>query len=237
MIYQSDFITDNIDTSGLYSGLGVKLHGAAMKLIRSSYAEFLHQKDHHPFSIFTVPEDGRAVIRVSALNDEAACIIEGFRKAKQLRIYGIEEPVRIVGENPAPAICADSAGALIRGDSCRMMFVTPAMFKSQGKICCFPEPERYFYSVVCKYNKFEDAELSYEDFCEAFSAGETGDYQLQREEYNVSGNIFYGMTGYICYRFPNDPEQTRLLKTVFAYATYCGAGGKTGMGMGGFVLA
>ena len=57
------------------------------------------------------------------------------------------------------------------------------------------------------------------------------------EDYNISGNIFHGMTGYVDYRFPKDPEQSRLLKTVFAYATYCGVGGKTGMGMGGFVLA
>ena len=138
MIYQSDFITDDIDASERYSGLGVKLHGAAMKRIKSSYAEFLHQKEHHPFSIFAVPNDGGFVIRVSALNDEAACIIEGFRKAKQLKIYGIEQPVRIVGENPAPAIRADSSGELIRGNSCRMAFVTPAMFKSQGRVCCFP---------------------------------------------------------------------------------------------------
>ena len=179
MIYQSDFITDDIDASELYSGLGVKLHGAAMKLIKSSYAEFLHQKEHHPFSIFAVPNDGGFVIRVSALNDEAACIIEGFRKAKRLKIYGIEQPVRIVGENPAPAIRADSAGELIRGNSCRMAFVTPAMFKSQGRVCCFPEIERYFYSVICKFSKFEGAELSYDEFCEAFAAGETGDFQLR----------------------------------------------------------
>lgn len=118
-----------------------------------------------------------------------------------------------------------------------MAFVTPAMFKSQGRVCCFPEIERYFYSVICKFSKFEGAELSYDEFCEAFAAGETGDFQLRREDYNVSGNIFHGMTGYVDYCFPKDPEQSRLLKTVFAYATYCGVGGKTGMGMGGFVLA
>ena len=118
-----------------------------------------------------------------------------------------------------------------------MAFVTPAMFKSQGRVCCFPEIERYFYSVICKFSKFEGTELSYDEFCEAFAAGETGDFQLRREDYNVSGNIFHGMTGYVDYRFPKDPEQSRLLKTVFAYATYCGVGGKTGMGMGGFVLA
>lgn len=80
MIYQSDFITDDIDASELYSGLGVKLHGAAMKLIKSSYAEFLHQKEHHPFSIFAVPNDGGFVIRVSALNDEARVLSKASGK-------------------------------------------------------------------------------------------------------------------------------------------------------------
>lgn len=237
MIYQSDFLTDSIDSSGLYSDIGVKLHGAAMKLVKAGYAEFLHQKDYHPFSIFTVPQNGGYIIRVSALNDEAACIIDGFRSAKTLTIFGLDNPVRIIGESAAPAISADSIGELVSGERCRMMFVSPAMFKSQGKVCCFPQPERFFYSAICKYNKFEGVELSYEDFCSAFAAGETGDYQLRREEYNVSGNIFHGMTGYIDYRFPRDNEKSSLLKTVFAYSTYCGIGGKTGMGMGGFVLS
>ena len=83
-----------------------------------------------------------------------------------------------------------------------MVFASPAMFKSNGKICCFPEPERYFYSVIRKHNKFENAALSYDEFCSAFAEGETGDYQLGRTGYNVSGNIFFGMTGYIDYRFP-----------------------------------
>ena len=84
---------------------------------------------------------------------------------------------------------------------------------------------------------FRDMQVQQVRGCGAFAAGETGDFQLRREDYNISGNIFHGMTGYVDYRFPKDPEQSRLLKTVFAYATYCGVGGKTGMGMGGFVLA
>lgn len=127
MIYQSDFITDDIDASELYSGLGVKLHGAAMKLIKSSYAEFLHQKEHHPFSIFAVPNDGGFVIRVSALNDEAACIIEGFRKAKQLKIYGIEQPVRIIGEIQ-PRRYAPTAPGSLSGE-------IPAAWRSSLRLC------------------------------------------------------------------------------------------------------
>lgn len=237
MIYQADFITDSVDTSGLYSDIGVKIHGAAMGAIKRSYAEFLHCKEYHPFSIFTVPADERIIIRVSALNDEAHCVIEGFRRMETLTIYGLSEPIRIAEYSTAPPISAAAVGELITGDECRMAFVSPAMFKSGGKICCFPEPQRYFYSVICKYNMFESDELSYEEFCAAFADGETGDYQLSRSKYNVSGNVFFGMTGYIDYRFPRDSRSRELLKRVLAYAAYCGVGGKTGMGMGGFVIA
>lgn len=61
MLYQTDFITDHIDTSELYSNIGVKLHGAAMGLIKSSYVDLLHSKDYHPFSIFAASADDRII--------------------------------------------------------------------------------------------------------------------------------------------------------------------------------
>lgn len=238
MIYQADFITGSADLSGVYSDIGVKIHGAAMGLVKRDYAELLHVKDYHPFSIFAVPaDDERIIIRVSALNDEARCIIEGFRRVSELTIYGADKPLHIEPQSIAPPISAKHAGELIGGRGCRLVFATPAMFKSGGRVCCFPEPARFFYSAVCKYNKFENAALSYEEFCVAFSEGETGDYLLRRESYNVGGTVFHGMTGYIDYRFPVNERWQALLKQVFAYTTYCGAGGKTGMGMGGFIIA
>lgn len=238
MIYQADFITDSADLSGVYSDIGVKIHGAAMGLVKREYADLLHVKDYHPFSIFAVPAGGgRIIIRVSALNDEARCVIEGFRRVRELTIYGADKPLHVEPQSIAPPISAEHAGELIGKGGCRMVFATPAMFKSGGKVCCFPEPARFFYSAVCKYNKFEGAVLSYEDFCAAFSEGETGDYRLQRENYNVSGTIFCGMTGYIDFRFPKNGQRQALVKRVLAYATYCGVGGKTGMGMGGFFIA
>lgn len=236
MIYQADFITDSIDTSELYSNMGVKIHGAAMGLIKRDYARLLHSSDYHPFSIFTVPADDRIIIRISALNKETHCIIEGFCKSETLTIYGVGE-ICIAKQSEAPPIDAAAAGEFIAGSNCRMVFASPAMFKSGGKICCFPEVERYFYSVISKYNKFENAALSYEEFCAAFAEGQTGDYQLKRTGYNVSGNIFWGMTGYIDYRFPKETRHRELLKKVFAYASYCGVGGKTSMGMGGFIIS
>lgn len=144
MIYQSDFITDSADLSVIYSDIGVKLHGAAMTLVKSEYAELLHTKDYHPFSIFTVRADNRIIIRVSALNDEAACVIDGFRRTRELTIYGLSKPLGITEQSAAPPIEADAAGGLIKGNSCRIVFASPAMFKSGGRLCFFPELEMFF---------------------------------------------------------------------------------------------
>lgn len=234
MIYQTDFITESADLSGIDSDIGVKLHGAAMGLVESKYAELFHTKDYHPFSIFTVRADDRIIIRVSALNDEARCVIDGFRSVSELTIYGLDKPLRITEHNTAPPTKADTAGELIKCSDCRMVFATPAMFKSGGKVCFFPELARYFYSAVCKYNKFENAELSFEEFRSAFSEGDIMDYELRSGDYNVSGIRIRGMTGFVDYRFPKN--RAGLVKRVLAYTSYCGAGGKTGMGMGGFLI-
>lgn len=235
MIYQSDFITDSADLSDIHSDIGVKLHGAAMALVKSEYAELLHTKDYHPFSIFTVRADDRIIIRVSALNDEAACVIDGFRRARELTIYGLDKPLGITEQSAAPPIEADAAGGLIKGNGCRMVFASPSMFKSGGRQRFFPELEMYFFSVIRKYNKFENAGLSFEEFRSALAEGDIEDYELKSADYNVSGTQFRGMTGFVDYRFPK--SRAELVKRVFAYATYCGTGGKTGMGMGGFILA
>lgn len=144
MIYQADFITESADLSGVYSDIGVKIHGAAMGLVKREYAELLHVKDYHPFSIFTVRADDRIIIRVSALNGEAKCVIDGFREVNELTIYGLDKPLRISEQSAAPPIEASSAGELIKGNGCRMVFATPAMFKSGGKACCFPGLDMFF---------------------------------------------------------------------------------------------
>lgn len=88
--------------------------------------------------------------------------------------------------------------------------------------------------MIRKYNKFENAELSFDEFRSALAEGGIKDYELKSAEFNVSGNRIRGMTGFVDYGFPK--SRPELVKRVLAYATYCGAGGKTGMGMGGFFL-
>ena len=236
MIYKAEFITGSADLSGVYSDIGVKIHGAAMGLVKREYAEFLHLRELHPFSIYAVPsEEGHTIMRVSALNDEAWCIIEGFLRVRELTIYGADKPLHIEPQSIAPPLKASAAGELLKGDDCRMIFASPAMYKSNGKVCFLPELEMFFLSVIRKYNKFENDELVFEEFRKAFAEGNIKDYELKSTVFNAGGNMFRGMTGFVDYIFPK--SRAELVKRVLAYATYCGVGGKTGMGMGGFIIS
>jgi CRISPR-associated endoribonuclease Cas6 len=221
----------------VYSALAVKIHGAAMKAIPTEFAQVLHRQEYHPFSIFTVFTDEYLIIRVSALNDEAAVIAKCLKKKGEIRVAGIKEPLKIIGIDEAVPVKADSAGSLIKGNSFRISFVTPAVIKSGGKLVCKPEISKYFYSAVQKYNTFEEDFVSFEEFKEAFDSADVTGYELKGVSYNVSGNIFPGMTGYADIKLPSDEKKAEIIKKAAAYASYSGIGGKTALGMGGIVIS
>lgn len=233
MLYQTDIYTAAADISDIRSELSVKIHGAAMKAVPAEYAEKMHEKTYHPFSIFTVPNENGFIIRVSALCDEAKCIVDALSRKKTFRIFGMKEPLSVTGTDSAVSIDAATAGSYLTGRGCRITFITPAMIKKDGKPSAKPDISAYFQSVVKRYNAFENADISYDDFLAAFNNSELDNYELRSEKYNVSGHIFPGMTGYCDINFPKKAEQADLLKKVIAYGTYSGIGGKTGMGMGG----
>lgn len=54
------------------------------------------------------------------------------------------------------------------------------------------------------------------------------------QEYNVSGSVYNGLTGWADIVFPEKTtSDTVLLNAVIRYAEYSGAGAKTSVGMGG----
>ena len=237
MLYQADIFTEKCDFSEVYSDIAVKLHGASMKLIPTEYAEKLHQNEYHPFSIFAYPYDDALIIRVSALTDEAEQLVCAMTERNSFFIAGMKKPLAAEHIEIVPPIHADDIESYINGNRLRISFVTPAMIKSGGKPSCRPDIAAYFYSVILKYNCFENVCIEYSDFTNAFNDAYIDDYNLQSVKYNVSGNIFPGMIGQCNITLPKNPEQNALLKKVFAYATYSGIGGKTGLGMGGIVIS
>lgn len=180
MLYQTDIYTAPVDISDVMSGISVKIHGAAMNAIPKDYAAQMHEKGYHPFSVFTIDTGNGLLIRVSALCDEAKVIPEALCKLDSIKIFGANEPIRLVN--------------------------------------------------------FENADLTFDEFKEAFDNADIAEYHLESTKYNVSGNIFPGMIGSCKLYFPKDKRRNTILRRIIAYASYSGVGGKTGQGMGGLVI-
>lgn len=204
-----------------------------MKAISSEYAEKLHVSGYHPYSVYVFPYGSGFVIRVSALNDEAKEILWGMCSLSEIKLYGADEPMIITDRKPYDPVDVCELGSELSGEGCRIEFVTPAMIKTGGRTTARPDIPAYFYSVIQKYNSFEEKKIAYSDFLEAWDNSSLKEYELRSEKYNVSGHVFPGMTGFCDVIFPKNEKQKRLLRLVLSYASYSGVGGKTGMGMGG----
>lgn len=236
MLYRSDFYacSENFDT--YESEIAVKIQGAMMKHIPTDYAEKLHISGYHPYSIYVFEYGNGYIIRASALNEEAKLILDAMSDIKKIKLFGLNKTLNITDVKPYEPLNINNLENVIAGNRCRMELVTPAMFKTKGSPSNMPDIHKYFYSVILKYNTFENDTLDYDEFLSAFNTSRLTAYELKSVKYNVSGHIFPGMTGFFDVTFPADTQMSSLLKKVFVYASYCGIGGKTGMGMGGVTL-
>lgn len=238
MLYQTDLCIAMRSSPVMQSELAVKIHGAAMKAIPSAYAEKMHTNEYHPFSIFTTETEDGLRVRVSALCDEASTIQEALSQNPSIRIYtqqGIcDLPIQM--QNTAAPMTAGQLAAQIPENGCRLIFATPAMIRIHSRPTARPDICSYFYSVICKYNTFENDKLDYAKFQEAFRAVQFGSYQLHSVSYQITGRTFPGMTGFCDLYFPRNAAQNHLLRLCLGYASYCGVGSKTTQGMGGILL-
>lgn len=238
MLYQTDFCLSPYSGQNMLSELAVKIHGAVMKAIPSAYAAKMHTNDYHPFSIFTVQTAEGFTVRVSALCDEAGMIPESLAQQPSICIYTEQGAcdLSVLMQNTAAPISAAEAASRIPEHGCRLIFASPAMIRVHSRPTAKPDISTYFYSVIRKYNAFENKALDYAAFQEAFRMVRFGSYQLASSVYQITGRTFPGMTGFCDLYFPQDAEQNRLLRLCIAYAMYSGIGSKTTQGMGGVLV-
>lgn len=238
MLYQTDLCFAPCSLLDMQSELAVKIHGAAMKAIPGDYAAKMHTNEYHPFSIFTTETEDGFAVRVSALCDEASTIPEALSQQPAVRVYTQQGPcdLPIRMQNTAAPITAEQLARQIPENGCRLIFASPAMIRVQSQPTAKPDICAYFYSVILKYNAFENGTLDYPDFQEAFRAVRFGSYQLSSAVYQITGRTFPGMTGYCDLLFPRNAAQNHLLRLCLGYASYCGIGSKTTQGMGGVLL-
>ena len=214
----------------------VKLHGALMNAAGNDLAEYLHRSQLHPFSLCCIANGGSLFVRICALNDETSGLCDRLLQLKTVEFYGCETRAELMGCEFYEPVSVDEAADKL-GENVRVEFVTPAMYRSKGRSMNTPEPEKYFYSAVCKMNEFENCRIEFDDFLKAWRSAQITGYSYQSAACDITGWRFPGMTGQVTLRMPKNAESSLLLKKVLAYSEYSGVGAKTGQGMGGIRLS
>ena len=238
MLKQLDIAFKAKDISNVQSELAVKIHGAVMHSIPQDKAELMHVPRYHPFSLFTVPyeNDGIFVTRLSSLSKEADCILETVQQMESINIKGIHKPVSIIKTGNIITTDLDNIANSYDGRRYRLTFLTPSGFKILGHETSFPDVSMHFLSVINRLNEFENMNIDFDDFRKLFYELTIDDWQLKNVSYNITGRLIPGMIGHMDVFFPKESEKTRLLKRILLYACFSGTGGRTGMGMGGFIM-
>lgn len=237
MLSQIDIYLKNADISSLYSDLGIKLHGFIMSKINTEYARFLHSQSLNPFSIFVFANEKGFVCRISTLTDEAAAqIITKMHTISEINVYGINKPLIVDNIISNAPIQANQISRMLSKRKYIIHFLTPATYKKDGKYCNLPSLYRFFRTVAEKINLFENINIDISDLKTLFDGINITEYTLKSEQYFLNNYPISAMAGNASITITSQSEQLVLLKTLLGYATYSGVGGKTSLGMGGFLV-
>lgn len=220
----------------LWSDLSVKVHGYLMSRIRPQTAELFHRSGVQPFSICTVADGEGGIIRVSTFADEADELYDACLRMDHVRVFGGQN-LTIEGKTEAPAITLSDIPRFIRGDRVTLRVITPAHYRSEGRLHYGPDLSRYFYSVAQKLRKYCDCPLQHDDVDAAFAGREPESFNLSDACFTTGHHPMRGLVGETVWRLSDEPdlaEQT--FRLLLGVSTYTGIGAQTTQGMGGTVI-
>lgn len=237
MIHKLDFTLHTDLNPNLDSELAVKLQGALLNRIPEPLAAELHRQELRPYSIYVYPQDTKYFRgQLTVLDDHALALIDAAMKMESFKIYGNPQPAILTEQKYSGPIYFGESSFGFQKSKLQIRFITPAMYKLHSIPCSFPDLPRLFHSVIVKMNTFENINISEEQFRQALAEIRVIEWQLNNSQYRVTGRIQPGLNGYANLVLPQNEVMREILSKVFCYATFCGVGARTAMGMGGFQM-
>lgn len=236
MLKQYDFAFRCTNLSELQSDPGVKLQGQLMHEIPTETAQEMHEKTYHPYSLYCVKTNENTVVtRISALTEEGDVLLTAAQKMKTVNLAGVGQG-EILRRGEIQTFDVQKIAESLTGKKFRMLFLTPSSFKSGGRETGMPDISMHFVSVLRKMRQFEQKDVNLQAFREMLYQCRFSEWNLTQEKFRFRERNISGMTGYVDIELPPHTETAQQIKEIFVYASFCGTGGKTGMGMGGFFL-
>lgn len=219
------------DLKALSSDAAIKIHGFLMKIIPNEYAAELHLESVRPFSLYTIEDGDELMIRLSTLDERAETLIGALGSVDAIRLRGVGG-LKVKNVYRYPEISLEELVAGFDFDKVKLSLLTPAIYKANGVSRHTPGLMKYFDAVLRKLKKYENIDVPTPELTRAYNKTVFGRYEFFSVPFMSAGREFYGMGGHAELKLPQDDDGI-LMKTVLAYATYCGLGGNTAQGMGG----
>lgn len=218
---------------------GSLLHGALfarLKAVDQEAADLAHAAEPRPFSLSELYRDGeRHSFRCCGLVEGLSrALPEAFREGVELSIGEVRARVVEV------AVEDESYEGLYERfvpregsrDRVALRFLTPTTFRVGRVNMPFPLPRLLWRSWAGRWNAFSQVGLGdFEAWAEEFIAPSR--FRVRSLPARVGGSTLVGSVGkceYVILR--PDSIEARVAAMLAEYATYCGSGQKTTMGMG-----
>ena len=233
-------------TPARVSALGPYFQGALLECADAQYVGILHQLPFNPYSQYCfLNDDGNIVWRVNALTDDAARqLIEPLRflDRVQLRAAGVSFDVLSSSLNSLDIKCLLDSIYEDGPSKVKMLFLTPAAFRSRGSYVIMPTPHLVFQNLLMHYSQVYEGSREID--------GETVDfidqnvricsYSLQSRYFDhvaPQGKKIPAFVGSMTLSINGPSSMVGLARMLLEFGEYAGIGIKTSMGMGGFVCS
>ncbi len=242
---------------------GSPVTGAAPHLAHAAFLDLVRRLDpalsnrlhaeaaRKPFTVRLLSLKGRAdanetnALRLTLLDDALfAPIVGGILQAQDVALRIGDSHIRItrIATHPDAHHLAGFATyeqiSREAGPCSRiaMRFVSPTVFRSQGRDVLWPDPRLVWQSWVRAWNTHCDPELSVDEeylLAEAIPSVLVTSQQVTSRRFRVAEGVLSGFIGAVQFDLKRlKPDDRRLLSRLAEYAFYCGTGRKTTMGLG-----
>ena len=219
--------------------MGSLMHGVLMEKIPAEYACKLHEDGLKPFSQYVLPCDDGMNWTVNCLNDECA---EQFDKALMhgdgsIFLKAKNKELDIVSRNMSSVSYRHLIETAYFDEPSRFVcvrFKTPCSFKSGGRYMIFPDMGMMYSNLMRKFDAFSGEYSMYDEnmFQSLIEKTAVSSYNLRSSVYHLESVKIPSFAGKITVKNMGPAQLGNLVRLLFAFGEYSGAGVKTALGMG-----
>ncbi len=233
----------NADASSAVFSDAYRYYAALLELVPQEYAELLHCEDFRPVAqyLYYDRQLSSLIWSVSLMTEEICSVFGSVLKSDMtLSLHPERVELSLLSEekyeSAASFVDYASKNPVLR-NSVSLRFVTPVVFKQNGKYVIYPHERMLVNSLVGKWDSvFPDFPLNDSDAVNMLVNGiNITDYDLKTYRFRLKGASVPGCRGTVKFYVKLSEPMFELWNLLLHFSEFCGIGAKTTLGMGGVI--